>query len=171
MSAGNVLTDNLRYANGSPYVFSASPGGSNTQLQFNNNGTLGGIPNVTYNGSNLSLGNASNVKIGGGSNGFILSTDGAGNISWKNPALSVTTVSANTTMSTAIDVYFANGPITLTLPNASGNAGETFYVKNINNQPVTVTGINTIDNSANMIMSYLKSSITIISDGSNWNIF
>jgi hypothetical protein len=58
------------------------PGGSNTQLQYNNNGALGGIPNVTFNGSNISLGNVSTVKITGGTNGFVLQTDGTGNLDW-----------------------------------------------------------------------------------------
>ena len=57
-------------------------GGSNTQLQYNNNSLLAGIPNVTYNGSKLSLGNVANVQITGGTNGYVLQTDGTGNLSW-----------------------------------------------------------------------------------------
>jgi hypothetical protein len=59
-----------------------NPGGANTQLQYNNLGQFGGIPNVTYNGSKLSLGNVANVQITGGTNGFVLQTDGTGNLSW-----------------------------------------------------------------------------------------
>jgi hypothetical protein len=62
--------------------FQPLAGGSNTQLQYNLNGTLDGIPNVTYNGSNISLGNVSTVKITGGVNGYVLQTDGAGNLDW-----------------------------------------------------------------------------------------
>jgi hypothetical protein len=58
------------------------PGGFNTQLQYNNNGTLDGISNVTYNGSNISLGDVSTVKIAGGTNGYVLQTDGTGNLGW-----------------------------------------------------------------------------------------
>jgi hypothetical protein len=58
------------------------PGGTNTQLQYNNNGALAGIPNVTFNGSNISLGNVSTVKITGGINGYVLQTDGTGNLDW-----------------------------------------------------------------------------------------
>ena len=58
------------------------PGGNNTQLQYNNNGLLGGISNVTYNGSKLSLGNVANVLMTGGTNGYVLQTDGTGNLSW-----------------------------------------------------------------------------------------
>lgn len=60
----------------------ALAGGSNTQLQYNNNGAFGGIPNVTYNGSKLSLGNVANVLMTGGTNGYVLQTDGTGNLSW-----------------------------------------------------------------------------------------
>lgn len=173
--AGNVLSDNLRRANGSPYVIVSGAAGSNTQLQFNNNGSFGAIPNVTYDGSSLSLGSVSNVKLLGGSLGYVLGTDGTGNLSWVSPsappAQTVTTVSSNTLMTAGTGVYFAYGPITLTLPNASGNAGVTFNVKNLNNEYVTVTGINNIDGYSNMILRYKNSAITLISDGSNWNIF
>lgn len=60
----------------------ASAGGNNTQLQYNDFGTFGGIPNVTWDGSKLSLGNVANVQITGGTNGYVLLTDGAGNLSW-----------------------------------------------------------------------------------------
>ena len=80
VSANRVYANNFFYANGQP--FNADPGGSNTQLQFNNNGALGGISTVTWNGSVLSLGNASNVRLLGGNNGYVLQTDGTGNLTW-----------------------------------------------------------------------------------------
>ena len=80
VAAGTIYSDNYRYANGQP--FSPTPAGANTQLLFNNNGAIGGIPNVTWNGNTLSLGNVSNVKITGGNNGYFLQTDGTGNLSW-----------------------------------------------------------------------------------------
>lgn len=80
VSANKVYANSFFYANGQP--FNADPGGSNTQLQYNNNGNLGGIPNVTWNGNILSLGNVANISIGGGVNGYVLQTDGTGNLSW-----------------------------------------------------------------------------------------
>lgn len=85
VTSGNVVANVIRgttflYANGQP--FNSTPGGSNTQLQYNANGVFGGIANVTWNGSTLSLGNVANVKIGGGTNGYVLQTDGTGNLSW-----------------------------------------------------------------------------------------
>jgi len=61
---------------------SISPGGSNTQLQYNNNGVFGSVPFLTFNGSNLSLGGVENVKMTGGTNGYVLQTDGTGNLTW-----------------------------------------------------------------------------------------
>jgi hypothetical protein len=80
VTANKVYANSFFYANGQP--FNANPGGSNTQLQFNNNGALGGIPNVTWNGNILSLGNVSRLSIGGGLNGYVLQTDGTGNLTW-----------------------------------------------------------------------------------------
>ena len=80
VAANAIYSPAYYWSNGQP--FGGQAGGNNQQLQFNNNGTFAGIPNVTWDGSNLSLGNVSNVKIGGGVNGYVLQTDGAGNLSW-----------------------------------------------------------------------------------------
>ena len=56
-------------------------GGNLGELQFNA-GISQGIPNVTWDGTNLNLGDVSNIKIDGGTNGFVLQTDGAGNLNW-----------------------------------------------------------------------------------------
>jgi hypothetical protein len=80
VAAGAIYSNNYRFANGQPFAPSAA--GSNTQLQFNNNGLFGGIPNVVWNGNILSLGNISNLSIGGGDNGYFLQTDGTGNLTW-----------------------------------------------------------------------------------------
>lgn len=85
LTNGNVFANVVyatyyKFANGQP--FNGVPGGSSTQLQYNNNGSFDGIPDVTFNGSNLSLGNIANIKITGGINGYFLQTDGAGNLTW-----------------------------------------------------------------------------------------
>jgi hypothetical protein len=84
VAANAIYSDNYRYANGVPFTGgnATNPGGSNTQIQFNNNGSFGGIPNATWNGNILSLGNVSALSIGGGSNGYFLRTDGNGLLSW-----------------------------------------------------------------------------------------
>lgn len=80
-----------------------SPGGTNTQVQFNNAGSFGGVSTFAFNSStnvlsvpsitsnttvnfsstsNVSLGSISNVHITGGLNGYVLQTDGSGHLSW-----------------------------------------------------------------------------------------
>ena len=95
VSAGNLKTDHLLYANGSPYVFTSNASGSNTQVQFNDGNNFAGSANLTFNKttgtlsptnltvtSNTNLGAVGNITITGGSSGQVLSTDGAGNLSW-----------------------------------------------------------------------------------------
>ena len=72
-----------------------TPGGSNTQIQFNDDGSFAGNAGLTFNKttttltannfaatSTANLGNVGNVIITGGSNGYVLSTNGSGNLSW-----------------------------------------------------------------------------------------
>ena len=46
------------------------------------NGTITATGNISFTGSNVSLGSVTNIKITGGTAGYFLSTDGAGNLSW-----------------------------------------------------------------------------------------
>jgi len=98
------------HGNGSLYWSAdanTSPGGINTAVQFNNNGSFAGSNSFVFNSAsntvtilnaNISnvasaninvtnkanLGQVANVNILGGANGQILSTDGAGNLTWKS---------------------------------------------------------------------------------------
>jgi hypothetical protein len=98
--SGNVTSNTVRanfyfYANGEP--FSSNAAGANTQIQFN-----GGVSNncaasasLTFDdanlmlstrnftvGGNTALGDVTSVAITGGTNGYVLQTDGAGALSW-----------------------------------------------------------------------------------------
>jgi len=83
-----------------------SASGSNTQIQYNNNGVLGASANLTFtntsntltvdrailvNGANLGS-NIANLYIGGGSANQILKTDGTGNLSWVQQPVATITV-------------------------------------------------------------------------------
>ena len=46
------------------------------------NGTITASGNISFTGANVSLGSVSNLKITGGTSGYFLTTDGAGNLSW-----------------------------------------------------------------------------------------
>jgi len=60
----------------------APAGGTNTQVQFNNNGALGGVANTSFASGNLTFTNLANLKINGGVNAYYLQTDGAGSLTW-----------------------------------------------------------------------------------------
>ena len=69
ISAGNVLTNNLLYANGNPWDIGGIPGGSNTQIQFNDTGEFGGSANFTFNQSTNVLtvtGNIAGTNVNAG---------------------------------------------------------------------------------------------------------
>jgi len=137
-NVGNLRTDNLLHANGTPWDFQ-QPAGSNTQIQYNDgSGGFGASANFTYNddtqlfavtgSANISnvanvgnlivtattnLGNVGNVTITGGSNGYYLQTNGSGNLVWA--AVDTSTI-ANGTSNVSIPV--ANGNVNVT---AGGN--------------------------------------------------
>jgi hypothetical protein len=83
-------TGNLTWA-----TIDAAPqvAGSNNQVQYNSNGEFAASSNLTFNGTLLTaksfktttanLGNVANLTVTGGSNGYVLTTDGAGNLTWE----------------------------------------------------------------------------------------
>jgi hypothetical protein len=63
----------------------AAPGAgqsSNGELLYNNANLIDGVPNTSFASGNLTLGNVANIKITGGTNGYVLQTDGTGNLDW-----------------------------------------------------------------------------------------
>ena len=116
-------------------------GGSNTNVQFNEVGVLAGSNSFTFNNvseivtignlaiSNVAnLGGTSNVKIGGGTNGYVLQTDGTGNLSWTAQAGNVTGNGTPGGSNTQIQYNNAG--------NFGGSAGFTFdSVSNVMNVP------------------------------------
>jgi hypothetical protein len=75
----------------------------------NINGTANITGNVALNGSNVSLGSVTNLHITGGSNGYVLQTDGTGNLSW----------ASQTGSNIVLDSFTGNGVQTVfTLTNA-----------------------------------------------------
>ena len=93
VTANVIYANSYLYSNGTSII--TPPSGSNTQVQYNNNGNFGASSSFTFNSStntvavtnlvvnNISnLGNVENVKILGGLNGYFLQTDGTGNLTW-----------------------------------------------------------------------------------------
>jgi hypothetical protein len=81
-ATGNIQ-GNFILGNGSQLTgITTTPGGSNTQLQYNNAGVFAGIANTTFANGNLTLGAIGNVKVTGGTANQVIQTDGSGNLSF-----------------------------------------------------------------------------------------
>jgi len=87
-------------------------------------------------------------------------------------SIAVRNISVNTVINSVNGIIFASGTITLTLPLASINTGNSMQFKNIGTGTVTVncSGTDTIDNSATAVMSYFGTAIGVVSNGLNWYI-
>jgi len=85
---------------------------------------------------------------------------------------SVTTKTGNYTATTDDDTIRCNGTLTITLPTAIGNDGKTFDIKNIGTGTVTIDGdgSQTIDGELSVSNSIQYDTITVRSNGSNWDI-
>jgi hypothetical protein len=62
----------------------------------NINGYANITGNITFTGANVSLGNVSNLHITGGTSSQVLTTDGAGTLSWSTPSTTALTVDSFT---------------------------------------------------------------------------
>jgi hypothetical protein len=172
VSANTVYANNYYWANGIP--FNTNPGGLNTQLQYNNNGSLGGIPNVTFNGNILNLGDISKLSIGGGDNGYFLQTDGLGNLTWAaggggggngSPAGSNTQIqfnnqsdfgaSANLTFDSSTNLLNLVGNITVGNANLGNVATANYFVSSAGSMTLGNGIIGVIGNAAGIFSSVI----------------
>jgi hypothetical protein len=108
--------------------FSVDDGAGNIVVIIDENGNVS-TPTLTVTG-NTDLGDVANVTITGGTDGYVLTTDGAGNLSW------------------AAGGGGGNTSITSPMPYVI-NAGETYYVtanhQGLFSQPITIDGTFQID--------------------------
>lgn len=115
---------NLTWANIQSEI--ANPGGSNTYVQINDNGLFGASANFTFNKNtsvlavqgtaNLSTVNTNNLNVSvgnlhvsGGSNGYVLATDGSSNLSWVQIDPSVSGDGGNATSSVLLVASLVGG--------------------------------------------------------------
>lgn len=85
-------------------------------------------------------------------------------------------ISAATTAGTGVNtsyIYFVSGNTTVTLPTAVGNTS-IYTVKKVDSNTTTTTiattSSQTIDGSSTAIIQVRYTSLTLISDGANWNL-
>jgi hypothetical protein len=87
---------------------------------------------------------------------------------------SINSVSTNTAAGSSASTdyfYFASGTINITLPTAVGN-NNNYVIKNVGTGTITIdtTSSQTIDGSLTAPIKVQNLSLTLISDGANWNI-
>ena len=137
---------NIATANGN-ITFSAV-GNANVMTITGTGANISGTANITGNvslsGANVNLGAVGNLHIAGGANGYILSTDGSGNLSW----ILASTAGSNI----VIDTFAGNGVQTVfTLTNAP--TSENYTIINVDgvsqlHSAYTVSGANVTLSSA-----------------------
>lgn len=74
VTANIVKTNTLQYANGQPWDLQ-EPAGSNTEIQFNNNGNFGASSNLTFNSSNSLMTLSGNLAVGNVSGANVISAN------------------------------------------------------------------------------------------------
>jgi len=103
VTAANIKTDHLLYANGTAYVFTTNAAGANTQIQFNDGNSFAGNANLTFNkttgtltvsylsGDGSNVANVNAATLNGHSDTYFASTsyvdDAIGNLVDGAPAL------------------------------------------------------------------------------------
>ena len=123
-NVGNVRTNNLLYANGSAWDFGGTPGGSNTQIQFNDSNEFGGSANFTFDKT------TSLLTVVGTAN--VTAINATGNITGNNGIfgnLSTTGPSGDITGANLISTVTLNASGNITAGNA--NLGNTSIANNV----------------------------------------
>jgi len=146
-SVGNVNINPTTVENGQPFVFDG-------ENWVNRGGNAGGL---------ITLGTASNVKLDGGALGYVLQTDGLGNLSWTPKAALVSYIENVTKANPAVvttteDNYFTDGvKVTITDPQGMSDiAGQSFYANVL---------------TSNTLALYYDDSLTISVDSSSFNAY
>jgi phage tail protein X len=165
-SEGNLNVSNAQ--NGQIFAYVAS---TNTWENAGGNASQPGNSTL-YSGTNIHLGNVANVKIGGGAIGYVLETDGLGNVSWTPKGTIIANISAVTqanpgVVTTANNNFFTDGT-EITITDVSGMTqlnGNSYYVDVLTSNtfalysdtglttPVDTTGANTYTGNGRAIAS------------------
>ena len=156
-AVGNINITTSSLANGEVLAFD----GTNW---VNRGGNAGGL---------ITLGDASNVKLTGGATGFVLQTDGTGNLSWTPKATIIANIQQVTQANPAVvttteDNFFTDGA-RVTITNAQGMTqlnGNSYYANVLTSNTFSLysdSGLSTpIDSSAYTAYAYTSVSGTTI---------
>ena len=150
---GNVVANNFSTTGAAGNISGANVIFANS---FTSNG---GIIDFATNNPNVKLGNVGNVHIGGGTNGYLLTTDGAGNLSWS---------------ATASTTEIFNGNSNVTIPVANGNVyinstgAEQWNFDTTGNTSFPTTGTVNLGNIAIANTANISNNIVLGNTALNW---
>lgn len=160
---GSSLT-NITGGNVTGQVANATTAGTVLIAAQPNITSLGTLTGLTSNGtinfasaSNISLGSISNVKITGGTTGYVLSTDGVGNLSWvaQSGGGGSSSISNGTSN---VNIATANGNITM---GVNGNAN----IVTVTGTGINITGTSNLGNAGNVKITGGSSGQVLSTDG------
>lgn len=155
VTAGGVKTDNLYYANGSPWDMQ-QPAGSSTYIQYNNNDSFGASANFTYNDATQLLTVTGNAQFNNANLGNLAIAN------YVNVSSNVT--SNNVTVNLELSGNTANFTGNIKASNANlGNLVTANYVNvasTVTSNNVTVN-LELSGNTANFIGNVVTSSLTV----------
>ena len=145
IAALGVLTDNLYYANGTPWDLS-DPGGSNTAVQFNDDESFGGSANFTFDKDTANLGVTGNINLVTGyytGDGYGISNIAAANIIGLDLS-SISNGTSNVDIATSggnVTVGVAGNAAIMTVTGTGSNIAGTLNVTGIITVPSTTGAI------------------------------
>lgn len=136
-----ILTDNYYYANGQPLDMGGNPGGSNTQVQYNNGGEFGGSSNFTFDSATNLLTVTGNIAASNANLGNIVTANylvsSAGCVSIGNGTIAVSGTDAGIFNTFVDDI---NLGIAANIVMGGANTSVTVQGNLIANNNVSVTG-------------------------------
>jgi len=142
-----------------------TPGGSDTQIQFNNSGSFGGSANFTWDGTNVQIGATGALRFA--------DTDSSNYVAFKSPG----TVSSNVTWTlpsadgTNGQALVTNGTGTLSWATASGSPGGSTTQLQYNNAGAFAGATNLVTDGSNLTINAQGDLRFGDSDSSNWVAF
>lgn len=146
-------------------------------------GTIAAFPTTTK-GDLIVHNGTTNIRLGVGTNGQVLTADSAeiSGVKWAASSggstnLSVATKTTAYTLTSSDDVILADASsaaFTLTLPAAASNSGKVFRIDKVDSSDNVVTidanASETINGNLTRILARQRDNLNIVSDGSNWHV-
>jgi len=93
-----------------------TPGGANTQVQFNSSGAFGGSANLTWDGANVQIGSSGLFKLSNGVTNYVAfkaPTSISANVTWTLPSIDGTSGQVLSTNGTGTLSWDAPGSVNL----------------------------------------------------------